>query len=373
MQMPDPVTLNKILTKLYGDKFFEWEPETLESELAKLNHPVLSAYGQQELVTNIINAIRVIRSPASWALQEWHILEKTIAALTGKRVLFLEAQPPSSILEVFLGIELIKNIAPNPEFSEETLLYIGLVLFDMGVFYFPVEPYRSAIKLAIRYLPGSDSPECQACIEDFKDKITTLAKDQDKLFKILQICEKEPDIDIIQAAAGDDINARNALIALLCYLTVIAEIEAYDNSADNIADNSVVEPEAQLDEKAQPPKHIDEAFAAETIRIVEGTNERQVLEKIAIYHQRKKLPRSGTYLIQSDPDEFETDHTQGTYSGVSTGPGASVSSHQSSGKSFTKKAPKTMKVVDQDKNIEEGFSEKNLSDEITKLFSGLDI
>lgn len=359
MLMPDPVVLDKVLTKLFGDAFLAWEPETLETELAKLKHDTLSKYGNDEIVTNAINAIRVIKSEKSYALQEWHLFEKVLAALTGKRILFFDAQPPANLIEVFYGIEILKKILDRDllnDLSEETLLYLGLVLTDLGLPSFPFEPYNTAISLALKHLKLDES--AKAVITDFDTKLHKFLSDKNAVVAMSELIEQQPEIDLL--AEIKDVSVFNAVTAVCGYILVRDDL-ATNNLITALADDSLKPEEVKFETKTNP-----EGIAPEIIEEIMSFIERpevNVNKQAAKSYGKNKLPRSGMFVISPDTDEFDPDHR---YEGSGNNSPNSVISAQDSGESYHKPAPKSLKLIKDSDNI-------SPQDKINAIFSGLDI
>lgn len=360
MLMPDPVVLDKVLTKLFGDAFLAWEPETLEAELAKLKHETLSKYGNDEIVTNAINAIRVIKSEKSYALQEWHLFEKVLAALTGKRILFFDAQPPANLIEVFYGIEIIKKILDRDilnDLSEETLLYLGLILTDLGLPSFPFEPYNTAISLALKHLKLDES--AKAVIADFDTKLHKFLSDKNAVVAMSELIEQQPDIDLL--AEIKDISVFNAVTAVCGYILVRDDLNT-NNLITALADDSLKPEEIKFDTKTNPegiaPEIIDEIMS-----FIERPESDNLNKQAAKNTGKGRLPRSGMFIISPDADEFDPDHR---YEGSGNNSPNSVISAQDSGESYHRPAPKSLKLIKDSDNI-------SPQDKINAIFSGLDI
>ncbi len=308
MQITNPVVLERVLSALFKDKYIAWLPETLEIELLKLKHPVLSRYGKDAIITNMIDAIRALKSDKSYALDEWHILEKVIAALTGKAVLFFDAQPPASFHEVFLAVEIIKKLlnTDSPNFSEETRLYLGLILLDLGVFSFPFEPYKSYIKLAVEH--HVKTPDGEQLVKDFEAKMSGILKKPEFLGQLMEEIEKNPETDLLKNL--NSVALFNAITSLCSYLFIKADLDQDIPASEALSDTStpLANPEPEL---AQTPEseNLSPEIIQEVFSLIETLNNGESV-KIAARRIRavSDMPRTGTYIINPDPDAFNNDH-----------------------------------------------------------------
>ncbi len=360
MLMPDPVVMDKILLKIFDDNFVSWEPETVETELRKLNHKVFSQYGSDDLITNAINAIRAVKSPKSYALQEWHLLEKVLAALTGNRILPFEAQPPANPIEMMLGLEIIKSMLGHDllsELSDETKLYIGLVLVDFGIFDFPFEPYKSAISFAIEMQHVDDN--AKNIIADFSGKLNKLLKNKTAVVNLLQLIEEQPDTDLM--AELNDINLYNAVTAICSYITVLDSLQ-YDDVNKALADDTIRPEALPVKSETATAEGISQNIIDEVLSFYDGGQGN--LNKQAAIMGKNKLPASGMFLISPDADEFEPDHK---YEGSGHNNHNSVISNQTAGSNYHTQAPKSLKALD-DKN-----RRATAQDKINTIFANIDI
>lgn len=382
MLMPIPSIVSKVLDKLYGESYINWEPETLEAELSKLNHETLNAYGKDGLITSLINAIRAVKSPKSYALQEWHLFENVIAALTGKRVLPFEAQPPSSVIELFYGVENLKDIFEHDllsELSEETLLYIGLNLTGAGIFAFPFEPYKSAISLAIKHeapkdAQGSIDAQCMQMLNDFEKKLMAFIKNKQAVIEMLQLIEASPNTDVLSNIG--DVNTINAVTAVCSYILVRNDLT--DNDTQQAFTNSVQETESSTIQAPELPEGIDENLIDEIYSFFEPVHlkhasqtmqvARDYAEKAAArYVSNNQLPKQGLYLVTPDPDEFDTGHR---YEGaINSANKNSVISTQESGSDYYTPAGRNLKVL----NTKQEKKPETVTDAISRIFAGLEI
>jgi len=368
MLIPDPLMVNAVLTNIYGEGFINWEPETLEIELIKLKDKVLSRYGKDELITNLINAIRAIRSPKSFVLDEWHILEKAMAAITGKPVLYFEAQPAGSLHELFLGIELIKELlnenGEQPDdlgLSEENKAYLGFILMDMGVFYFPFEPYKSILEFAVK-LRNLDE-DGMAVVNDFKDKVTEFLKDKAAVVAFLQLMEDQPDLDLL--AELKSVSLFNAVTAVCAYIIVKSHVDSSDSAADKMADDTPRQ-DAKVPETQTPTQ---EGISQETIEEIfklTDSNGAMAIKTAGVNSKQNmhKLPREGTYIISKDADEFDPDHKYENIGGAT----GSVVSRQAGGEKYN--GDKPVNSPDLSKLVPKNESVK---DALSQIFANLDI
>ena len=366
MHIPNPIILNSLLDKLFGEGFVTWEPETLEIELLKLKHPTLSKYGKDTLVTNMINAIRALRSDKSYAQEEWHYLEKLIAALTGKEVLFFDAQPPSSFHEVFLGVEVMIGILTSSgkelELSEETKFYLGLVLIGLGIFYFPFEPYKTIIEFTIENHSCAKITSMGETVAAFKEKMDKLLANKDYIATIMKAAEENPDTDIL--ASVKNVDLFNAITSVIAYLTIKEELNTKVPAAEAISDTteSIKESSPSEDISSLESEGIESDAMTQVLDLIDGENGISEKEASRRKHPRK-IPRAGSYIISEDPDEFNTEHK---YEAGQAGSGANVISSQDGGNEFNSSQPGNMKVIDI------ADIKTDTEDKISKLFGDLD-
>jgi len=370
MQMTNPIVLDELLTNILGPEYVNWEPETLEAELSKLNHNVLSQYGSDDLITNMINAMRAVKSDKSYALQEWHLLEKCLAALTGKRVLVFDAQPPAAMHELFLGVEILKGLVPDlkANMSEETLMYIGINLLNMGVLAFPFEPYDACLAMAITGY--ADDVGAMAQVKDFEKKLNGFIAKPEVVSEFMSAIEADPNTDLLKNIKS--INLFNAITAVCSYIIIRGFLTDHENSAEAVSNNI---PERELESVPAAATTESEGISPELIdevlRLVKNDTQ-QNFEKTAAGRMTTNsgMPRSGTYITTPEPDMFTNDNT---YEGSNAIPGGSRGSFVSHDNGEDNNEPfdsskKSVKALDAKKVL----NNIKTPDAIAKIFADLD-
>ena len=115
-----------------SENWWEFEYETILEELERL--------GLAKPNNNILGEIQclsAIRGGKSFVDQEWHLFEKTCAALTGIPVLFYEKQnlPIENVVHAMRIMEKLTKV----EYSEEVQHYIGCEAINDELFWHPSE------------------------------------------------------------------------------------------------------------------------------------------------------------------------------------------------------------------------------------------
>lgn len=368
MLLSNPIVIDELLTKLFGPEYVSWENETLEIELIKLKHPVLSRYGKDSVITNMIDAMRAVKSSDSYVCEEWHLLEKTMTALTGKPVLFFECQPVSSLHELFLAIEIIKGLKTEIALSDETKFYIGGLLFGMGVSYFPFEPYNSCCDVFLANVSHDTT-----IVNDFKSKLNGFMAKPEIVIKMMEEIQANPDTDLLKNLKS--VSLTNAITAVCSYLFVRGSLESHESAAEGLANDSLVDtnmPESTPETNAPSAtdsEGIDSVFADNINRVLESDSKKELTEKNAAA-RNNKLPISGTYLIDKEPDEFDNNHTyegSNAIPGESTASGVDLSNEDDlvfHGSSKMTKGLDTRKALSKNREVQ---------DAINALFADLDI
>lgn len=373
--IPDAYVVYKLLNKIFGDKFITWEEETLENELSKFKHSTFEQYGKDELVTNMINALRALLSPESYVLQEWHLFEKVIGALTGKPIDFFKCQPPGSLYEIFLGMELIDDIFEDinqvPEYSDEVLLYVGLNLIDtFGVLDFPFEPYKTAIKVTLKY-SNKDGTDLDV-FKDYSSLMNDFLEDKSRVNLVYKTILKYPDKDVLSKI--DNIQLRNIITSICSYLLVKESLQkSRDNLVAALEDNtSQVKSNEQVSQEKENDntnEGLAEGYQEEIMSFIdaETKNDEELNNKQAARNQFVR--REGTYIISDD--DSNTDHTYegGDQKSRQGAQGNSVISSQNSGQAYHKPGPSSQKIIPSKVKQDN----KKQLDDLVAMFNQLDI
>ena len=371
LRIPDAYVLYKLLDKLFGKRFITWEQETLEIELIKTKHPTLSRYGKDELVTNMINALRALLSKESYVISEWHLFEKTIAALSGKPVNFFDCQPPGSLHELFLGMELIDAIleVENADYSEEVLLYVGITIVEVfGILDFPFEPYKSAIRLA-REITKSDESNPDVFAE-YTRMMEKFMADKTRVSTVYKAMLDNPDTDVLEKV--ESVYLRNIISSVCAYLFVKGQLQESQNDLqDALLDNSKPEIADPSVEEDTFNEGLAEGYSEEVMSFVNAEEHADALLNEKQAAESPFIRREGTYIITDDGDDTG-DHTYDGYNSISEPSRRAnngVVSSQESGDAYHRLGPPTQKVI----SPKDTVSDKKALDALAAVFNELDI
>jgi rubrerythrin len=159
------------LLEEFGPDWFEWEPETLKSEiLTSFKASSVSEHNWQK-----IQAVRALtRTVGFW--EEWHIFEKIVQALNNNVPRFDIAQR-CTMAQLMAGVS-IANTVRKEIYGDEIRRYISACAIDEGVTYLP-EPLSFAQEVLSepRYrctVCGTDALDdnegrCDFCSARFQD------------------------------------------------------------------------------------------------------------------------------------------------------------------------------------------------------------
>jgi len=125
-----PVAFMLVLLKEFGVEWFEWEPETLKTEIIKsFNATSISEHNWEK-----IQALRTLTS-AEVFWEDWEAFEKIIQSLNNNLPLFDVAQK-CTIGQLMAGVDMVTHIRVE-EYDDEIKRYISACALDHGVLYLP--------------------------------------------------------------------------------------------------------------------------------------------------------------------------------------------------------------------------------------------
>jgi len=145
-----PVALVLVLMEKFGADWFEWEADTLRSEiLATFRATSISEHNWQK-----IQAARTLTTTMGF-WKEWHIFEKIIQALNNNVPRF-DITQRCTVAQLMAGVD-IANTIRKEEYEDEIHRYIAACALDEGVTYLP-----APIGFAQRVL-SQPMYECKVC------------------------------------------------------------------------------------------------------------------------------------------------------------------------------------------------------------------
>lgn len=147
-----PYSLYKYINNTLGsESWLNWEPETIEREFSTHKDAHLNKYGIDPLFTNIVDAIRAIKSEKSDAFQNWHIFENVALVFSGNIPIFGETTPPEPY-EMFYALHFLKDFFSdlNERLSDEVKVYIGSLFITDGILFHLCPLINECIKLTLQ-------------------------------------------------------------------------------------------------------------------------------------------------------------------------------------------------------------------------------
>jgi hypothetical protein len=128
----------RILNEKFNTEWFNWEPETIYSELIH-NFSIKP----DERLKNIIGALQVVVN-TNFPFEMWNVFENISHAFNENPVFFSIVQP-AELDEIALTIKILKAIRPKEEFTDDICGYIAASAKTSGVVYLPEDffPVRS--------------------------------------------------------------------------------------------------------------------------------------------------------------------------------------------------------------------------------------
>lgn len=125
-----PVTLMMALLEKFGPECFDWEGETLKSEIAiTFNSPIISEHNWQK-----IQAVKALTGTVGF-WKEWHIFEKIIQALNNNVPRF-DISQRCTVAQLMAGVDIVNTIRKET-YGEEPQKYVAACAVDQGVTYLP--------------------------------------------------------------------------------------------------------------------------------------------------------------------------------------------------------------------------------------------
>ena len=118
--MTTPVELANKLNVSTQREWLEWVPESLNKDGKDLD----LAMAVQVALTN------------PDVFDTWHLFNAVVIAFNGRRVNFEWLDKPS-LKELAWGVSQLQKLAPSHAFSEEVRRYIGCIMMEEGLVYFP--------------------------------------------------------------------------------------------------------------------------------------------------------------------------------------------------------------------------------------------
>lgn len=137
-----PIQVYELMNTRFGREWFDWEPETLWSELQGATEEVLP-----EEYRSLILCLQLLVN-TNQAHEHWHVFEKVVNAINLNPVDFSILQPPE-LNEVARALKVINSVRPKTDFEEEIDAYIAAIARSSGVVYLPKELFTSGSQLAL--------------------------------------------------------------------------------------------------------------------------------------------------------------------------------------------------------------------------------
>ena len=145
-----PVALTMVLMEKFGADWFEWEVDTLKSEILRTFRATsISEHNWQK-----IQAVRTLVSTVGFWV-EWHIFEKIVQALNNNVPRF-DISQRCTVAQLMAGVD-IANTVRKEAYGEEIQQYVAACAVDHGVVYLP-----APIDFAQSFL-SQPMYRCQTC------------------------------------------------------------------------------------------------------------------------------------------------------------------------------------------------------------------
>lgn len=143
LESADPIVLSLMLIKNFQNKWTEWEPETLWSEMVSR-----MGFIPSEDLRGRIMAIRLLIGTDRFHT-DFQVFEKVVLTLNGRKPVFntMQAVSPEEIARALTWATKLQE----RDFDEKVLAYIAAVCFDEGLYYLP-DPLHIAQKQLDRLL-----------------------------------------------------------------------------------------------------------------------------------------------------------------------------------------------------------------------------
>jgi len=151
-----PVALTMVLMEKFGADWFEWEANTLRSEIIKTFRATsISEHNWQK-----IQAVRTLVSTVGFWV-EWHIFEKIIQALNNNVPRF-DISQRCTMSQLISGVD-IANIVRKESYGDDIARYVAACALDEAIIYLP-PPIDFAQELV-----SEPSYRCKVCGTIAKD------------------------------------------------------------------------------------------------------------------------------------------------------------------------------------------------------------
>jgi len=125
-----PVALVMVLMEKFGVDWFEWEPETLRSEiLTTFNATSVSEHNWQKIQV----ARTLVSTIGFW--EEWHIFEKITQVLNNNIPRF-DISQRCTVAQLMAGVDIANKIR-REDYGEEIEKYVAACALEQGVTYLP--------------------------------------------------------------------------------------------------------------------------------------------------------------------------------------------------------------------------------------------
>jgi hypothetical protein len=125
-----PIALTMVLMEKFGVEWFEWEPETLKSEiLTTFRATSISPHNWEK-----IQAVRTLTQTVGF-WKEWHLFEKVTQALNNNVPRF-DISQRCSLAQLMAGIDIAGQVRQE-QYDDEVARYVACCALDEGVVYLP--------------------------------------------------------------------------------------------------------------------------------------------------------------------------------------------------------------------------------------------
>lgn len=153
-----PVAIVMVLLEKFGPQWFDWEADTLRSEVfATFNTSSISEHNWQKIQA----ARTAMMTYGPW--REWQIFEKVVQAFNNNVPRFDIAQP-CTLSQLMAGVDILNSLR-REKFEDEIAGYVAACALEEGVFYLPPPLDFAQEKLSM------PSYHCRVCGNDDTDDI----------------------------------------------------------------------------------------------------------------------------------------------------------------------------------------------------------
>lgn len=123
------LNMARSLTGVFGDGWWDWEPETIEATAKERNLPY------NDVTENSIGALQVCLN-TNQPFENWHVFEKVAIAFNGSHVDFAVLQPLRTD-EAAGTISALRALRPKETFDSEVVTYVACCAKHDGLVYLP--------------------------------------------------------------------------------------------------------------------------------------------------------------------------------------------------------------------------------------------